>query len=118
MNSTSENSSPSFWANEPYIIAATRRASSRQTRRVRSIMDCCWSIVLRTVRRYFRAAILALRSVGLSGTRAPFGPDAVLDLVAVLVARGAFEMVRILLETDPLEAQGLDKGYGGSIARI
>ena len=27
-------------------------------------------------------------------------------------------MVRILLETDPLEAQGLDEGDGGSVARV
>src|SRR5918994_4848878 len=59
MNSVSENPSPSPWTKDPYIIAAARRSSSRQTLRVRSIMASCWSIVLRTIRPYVRAAILA-----------------------------------------------------------
>src|SRR5215218_6741645 len=43
MNSMSENSSPSDWAKEPYIIAAARRSSRRQRWRTRSIM-ALWSI--------------------------------------------------------------------------
>src|SRR5215210_3024791 len=46
MNSMSENSSPSNWANEPYIIAASRRSSSRQRWRIRPIMASCWSMHL------------------------------------------------------------------------
>src|SRR3712207_14377 len=42
MNSMSENSSPSNWAKEPYIIAAARRSSRRQRWQTRAIM-ALWS---------------------------------------------------------------------------
>src|SRR5215208_1039280 len=118
MNSISENPSPSPWAKEPYIIAAARRSSSWLMRRVRSIMSSCWSIVLRTIRLSFRAAILAPRSIQSGGTDARSGPAALPKLVAVLVAGRALEVVCVFVKSHALETQRLDESDGGDVAGV